>query len=102
VVGSIAKVFLGLLILPVSHNSVWTVSFKINRASMVRAHQWSGNVFLGLMVAHAVLMTLASKDMKYPWLMFSDDFTVSVPLSFFLSFLNHLLFMCGKLNMPLY
>jgi len=44
---------MGLLVLPVSRNSIWSVSLGIGWEAMVKWHGWLGDVFLGLIFVHA-------------------------------------------------
>mmetsp|Transcript_20346 Transcript_20346/g.40351 ORF Transcript_20346/g.40351 Transcript_20346/m.40351 type:complete len:969 (-) Transcript_20346:201-3107(-) len=81
-VGSLCKVVLGFVVLPVVRNSVWCVAFGLNRNSLIRVHQWTGNVFLLLVLAHGVLMAVAtSRVKKNPLTAFPSNFTVGLVLA---------------------
>jgi len=50
--GQILNLLVGLLLLPVSRNSVWTVVFGISWEAMVKFHTWMGSLLLLCIVCH--------------------------------------------------
>mmetsp|Transcript_104817 Transcript_104817/g.302388 ORF Transcript_104817/g.302388 Transcript_104817/m.302388 type:complete len:552 (+) Transcript_104817:98-1753(+) len=44
---------MGLLILPVSRNSLWSISLGIGWEAMIKWHTWMGDLFLVLIMVHA-------------------------------------------------
>lgn len=45
---------MGILVLPVSRNSIWSVVFGLSWEGMIVYHQWVGYLFLLLIVAHGL------------------------------------------------
>lgn len=50
--GQVLNVIVGLLLLPLSRNSVWTVVFGVSWESMVNFHTWMGSLLLICIVCH--------------------------------------------------
>ena len=44
---------MGLLVLPVSRNSLWTASLGIGWEAMIKWHGWMGDLFIALIFVHA-------------------------------------------------
>jgi hypothetical protein len=79
--GSLCKVLLGFLVLPVVKNSVWCVAFGLNRSSLIKCHQWTGNTFLVMVMVHIGLMAGATGHAnKNPLTAFPENFTVPLML----------------------
>lgn len=45
----------GLLVLPASRNSVWSIVFGVSFEATIKYHQLLGYILLGLVAAHAFL-----------------------------------------------
>lgn len=76
-IGSLNKVVMGLHVLPVAKNSIWAVAFGLNRNSLIGYHRTMGNLFLLLIITHAVLMhSAASAEGESPVSAFPDNYTV--------------------------
>ena len=70
---------LGLLVLPVTRNSVWSVAFGLSRDVMVKVHQGLGNLLVLLVASHALLMYLACQAKGLtPFTAFPDNYTVGL------------------------
>jgi hypothetical protein len=79
VVGSLCKVGMGLLVLPVTRNSVWSVAFGLPRSVQVSAHTIFGNCWVLLVLAHVGLMVVASDAVgKSPLSAFPDNYTIGL------------------------
>jgi len=50
---------MGLLVLPVARNSVWSVAFGLPRSIFVGAHTVIGNCWVLMVLVHVILMTVA-------------------------------------------
>lgn len=50
--GQCANVIVGLLMLPISRNNVWSIVFGIGYESMIRFHQYLGGLFVATVLMH--------------------------------------------------
>ena len=64
-VGQVANMVTGLLVLPVTRNSVWSAVFGVSWESMLAYHQVLGYLLLALVVLHAMLWWVVYGQLGY-------------------------------------
>lgn len=64
-VGQVANMVTGLLVLPVTRNSVWTAVFGVSWESLLVYHQVLGYLLLALVALHALLWWVVYGQMGY-------------------------------------
>ena len=51
--GQVANILCGLLVLPVSRNSIWSLVFGISWEAMIKYHTYLGGAFIITIILHA-------------------------------------------------
>jgi len=74
VAGSLAKVTMGLLILPPTRNSVWSVAMGLSFETLIAWHRILGNLFLALIAVHVACWYRHCNPLYYD--AFSTDVSV--------------------------
>jgi predicted ferric reductase len=78
--GQVANVVMGLLVLPVARNSVWTAVFGISWDAMLKWHTYLGGTFLFIVGLHAAIWWQAWSDdhefFQVPPEYHTDNFTI--------------------------
>mmetsp|Transcript_15362 Transcript_15362/g.19251 ORF Transcript_15362/g.19251 Transcript_15362/m.19251 type:complete len:798 (-) Transcript_15362:498-2891(-) len=77
--GQLANCVTGLLLLPISRNNIWSITFGVSWEAMVKFHRWLGRIMLVIVILHVSFWVNAEgwSILSLPFSTYhSDNFTI--------------------------